>query len=95
MATKKETAADKYPRQLDYTGSKLYSVRHPSHGETKVRARNYAGAIVTAAAVWGERWQRYAFYAFCEVVEHKATTKSSGAKKRADNGQRRGNPAGK
>ena len=56
------------PKQADYTGHVVWTVTHPNHGSVDVKARDKAGAIVTAAAVWGERWQKYSFYAYCEVV---------------------------
>ena len=63
--------SNKYPRQPEYTGNKMFSVSHHSHGTVDVYAKTRAGAIVTAAAVWGERWQSYKFYAWCDVTEHK------------------------
>lgn len=58
-----------YPRQDDYTGHRVFSVSHPDHGGITVKARDEAGAIVTAARVWGVKWQAYAFYAYCVVNE--------------------------
>ena len=64
------------PRQADYTGHTLWNVTHPNHGSVDVKARDMPGAIVTAASVWGERWQRYGFYAFCDVTRIKREAKN-------------------
>lgn len=60
--------AKQKPRFPDYTGSKLFRVKHPDHGEIEVVAPSVPAAIVTAASVWGRRWQKYEFYADCSVV---------------------------
>lgn len=67
---------EKLPSLPEYTGTKVYSVAHHAHGAVKVRARSYAEAVITAAMVWGQRWQDYAFYAFCDVTEHKKPKKA-------------------
>lgn len=55
------------PRQDGYTGNTVWTVWHPGYGEIEVVARDRQGAIVTAAGAWCEKWQRYKFYAYCEV----------------------------
>lgn len=81
---KREKPQDKYPRQAEYTGHKVYDVFHPDHGGCTVIARNSYGAIVTAASVWGERWQRYGFYAYCETAEQKREASKHGKRNAAD-----------
>lgn len=66
-----ELTPAKMPRQQDYTGHSCWTVTHPTFGAVDVLARDKAGAIVTAATVWGQRWQKYEFYAFCEVIRRK------------------------
>lgn len=60
-----------YPRQDGYTGHRVFSVSHSDYGDITIRAREKNGAIVTAARVWGVKWQAYAFYAYCVVNEVK------------------------
>lgn len=55
------------PRYEGYTGNKIWRVRHPDHGEIEVLAPSKQAAIVVAASTWDRRWQKYDFYAWCEV----------------------------
>ena len=51
-----------------YEGAKRFDVTHPAHyGSVTVAAPDKEAAIVAAANFWGERWQDYNFYAWCEV----------------------------
>lgn len=59
---------EKMPRQAEYTGHSVWMVTHPTFGAVDVLARDMAGAIITASTVWGQRWQKYEFYAYCDVV---------------------------
>lgn len=68
MATKQKTD---YPRQDYYTGNRMFSVSHPEYGSITVKARDNAGAIVTAVSVFGVKWQKYSFYAYFDVHEIK------------------------
>lgn len=53
----------------DYQGKKRWSVRHPQHRKpVTVTAPTAAAAMVTAANLWGDRWQSVEFYAYAEVV---------------------------
>ena len=56
------------PRFPGYTGSKLYRVSHPDHGNLEVIAPSIPAAIATAATAWQRRWQEYDFYAECSVI---------------------------
>lgn len=63
----------------NYTGRKRFEVEHPAHRRRIiVAAPNADSAIVAAAARWGERWQKYSFYAYCRVNEVRPTQKAAG-----------------
>ena len=52
----------------EYLGTRRYTVSHPEHsGTLLVAAPTEVAAMVAAAKKWGVRWQRYEYYAFCEV----------------------------
>lgn len=52
-----------------YEGVKRFIVKHPGHfGELRVAAPDEASAIAAAGDRWGERWQDYSFYAYCDVI---------------------------
>ena len=67
MATKEER--QKMARFEDYKGYKAWRVEHPNFGHADVLAPCEAAAIVTAAKKWGQRWQKYAFYPYCNVMK--------------------------
>ena len=56
------------PRFKDYTGTNLWRVENPDHGQLEVFAPSKPAAIATAAGVWARRWQEYDFYAYCDVT---------------------------
>lgn len=64
------------PRFEGYTGRKLWLVKHPDYAAIEVLAPSMQAAIVTAAAVWGRRWQDYDFYAYCET-SYRGTEKAT------------------
>lgn len=63
------------PTFPEYTGSKAWSVTHPTHGTIMVIAPSVPAAIATAASAWNRRWQAYDFYADCKVVPQKTERK--------------------
>lgn len=50
-----------------YKGDKRWRVNAPSRAGITVAAPDEASAIAAAANYWGEVWQEYDFYAFCDV----------------------------
>lgn len=81
---KKQAEEKKTERAADccfegYDGRNKWTVRHPKHKKTLVvMAKDEACAIVAAAQYWGERWQAYSFYPYCEVMPYRGAALENG-----------------
>lgn len=57
-----------------YTGRLAWTVSHPRHKKPlTVLAPKEEAALVAAAEYWGERWQSYSFYPYCEIFRTSVT----------------------
>lgn len=52
----------------DYGGKKRWYVKHPKYQQIIVAAPDDVSTMVAAAECWGERWQSYSFYPYCDVT---------------------------
>ena len=53
-----------------YRGRSRFTVSHPDYDTPlTVAAPDEISAIVAAAELWGVRWQRFSFYAYCDVSD--------------------------
>lgn len=55
-------------RAEGYDGPKIFDVWHVRHGALLIAAPDETAALIEAAKIWGERWQKWAFYTSCIIT---------------------------